>query len=104
MAALWLYTVGSSWFSGEDGKKGAIAPGQLADLAMLSEDYFSVRRPSAWAPLRRPLFRALWVATIFSNIGTWMHDVGASWLMTTLAPSPLMVALVQAATSLPVFS
>ena len=42
MAALWLYTVGSSWFSGEDGKKGAIAPGQLADLAVLSEDYFSV--------------------------------------------------------------
>ena len=30
-----------------------------------------------------------------------MHDVGASWLMTSLAPSPLMVALVQAATSLP---
>lgn len=61
------------------------------------------RRPSAWAPLRRPLFRALWIATVVSNIGTWMHDVGASWLMTTLAPSPLMVALVQAATSLPVF-
>ena len=59
------------------------------------------RRPSAWAPLRRPLFRALWIATVVSNIGTWMHDVGASWLMTSLAPSPLMVALVQAATSLP---
>ncbi|MGH8471058.1 MAG: MFS transporter [Gammaproteobacteria bacterium] len=54
------------------------------------------RRPSAWAPLRRPLFRALWIATVVSNIGTWMHDVGASWLMTSLAPSPLMVALVQA--------
>ena len=34
--------VGSAWFSGEDGKKGAIAPGQLADLAVLSADYFSV--------------------------------------------------------------
>jgi predicted amidohydrolase YtcJ len=42
MAALRLYTVGSSWFSGEDGKKGAIAPGQLADLVVLSENYFSV--------------------------------------------------------------
>jgi len=40
--ALRLYTLGSSWFSGEDGKKGAIVPGQLADLAVLSEDYFSV--------------------------------------------------------------
>jgi hypothetical protein len=40
--ALRLYTVGSSWFSGEDGKKGAIVTGQLADLAVLSEDYFSI--------------------------------------------------------------
>jgi predicted amidohydrolase YtcJ len=40
--ALRLYTVGSSWFSTEEGKKGAIAPGQLADLAVLSADYFSI--------------------------------------------------------------
>jgi predicted amidohydrolase YtcJ len=40
--ALRLYTAGSSWFSGEDGKKGSLAPGQLADLALLSADYFSV--------------------------------------------------------------
>ncbi len=40
--ALNLYTVGSSWFSSEDGKKGALTPGQLADLAILSADYFSV--------------------------------------------------------------
>jgi predicted amidohydrolase YtcJ len=40
--ALWLYTQGSSWFSNESGKKGAIAPGQLADFAVLSDDYFSV--------------------------------------------------------------
>jgi len=42
MEALRLYTVGSSWFSTEEGKKGAIAPGQLADLAVLSGDYFSI--------------------------------------------------------------
>jgi len=42
MEALRLYTVGSSWFSSEEGKKGAIAPGQLADLSVLSADYFSV--------------------------------------------------------------
>src|ERR1043166_7267616 len=58
---------------------------------------------SAWSPLYQPLFRALWIATVVSNVGTWMHNVGAAWLMTSLAPSPTMVALVQAATSLPVF-
>lgn len=45
----------------------------------------------------------LWTATLVSNIGTWMHDLAAGWLMTTLAPSPAMVSLVQAATTLPVF-
>src|SRR6202020_2011061 len=40
--ALKLYTMGTSWFSTEDGKKGALAPGQLADLAVLSDDYFSI--------------------------------------------------------------
>ena len=40
--ALKLYTLGSSWFSTEDGKKGALSPGQLADLAVLSSDYFSI--------------------------------------------------------------
>src|SRR6185503_7153989 len=40
--ALRLYTQGSSWFSSEGGKKGAIAPGQLADLVALTDDYLSV--------------------------------------------------------------
>ncbi len=40
--ALRLYTAGSAWFSGEERSKGAIAPGQYADLAVLSADYFSV--------------------------------------------------------------
>jgi MFS family permease len=59
--------------------------------------------PSAWSPLRRPLFRSLWIADVASNIGTWMHDSAAAWLMTLLSPSPLMVSLVQAATTLPLF-
>ncbi len=59
--------------------------------------------PSAWEPLRQPVFRALWIATVVSNVGTWMQNVGAAWLMTTLSPSPLMVALVQSATSFPIF-
>src|SRR5437879_4764984 len=56
----------------------------------------------AWAPLRHGLFRAMWIASVASNIGTWMHTMAAGWLMTSLAPSPLLVALVQTATSLPV--
>ena len=40
--ALRLYTQGSSWFSSESGKKGALAPGQLADLAVLTDDYLTV--------------------------------------------------------------
>jgi predicted amidohydrolase YtcJ len=42
MEALRRYTLGSAWFSGEEDKKGAVVPGQLADLAVLSADYFSV--------------------------------------------------------------
>ncbi|MDD5328650.1 MAG: MFS transporter [Sulfuricella sp.] len=58
---------------------------------------------SPWTPLRHRVFRMLWIASIVSNIGSWMHEVGAGWLMTSLAPSPLMVALVQAATTAPIF-
>src|SRR5918911_5411088 len=57
---------------------------------------------SIWSPLQRAVFRSVWIALIASNIGTWMQGVGAAWLMTTLTPSPLLVALLQTATSLPV--
>ena len=60
----------------------------------------SGRRP--WALLRRPLFRALWIASLSSSIGTWMHELGAAWLMTSLTLSPVMVALMQTAASLPI--
>lgn len=59
-------------------------------------------RPSPWTPLRVAAFRTIWIATVASNIGTWMHDTAATWLMTTLSPSTLVVALMQTATSLPV--
>src|SRR6059036_3239280 len=58
---------------------------------------------SAWAPFRLRVFRMLWIAQFTSNIGTWMQTVGAQWLMGDLTHDPLMVALVQTATSLPVF-
>ncbi len=57
---------------------------------------------SAWSPLHNGLFRSLWIATIVSNVGTWMQDVGAGWLMTSLSSSPSLVALVEAADSIPV--
>src|SRR6059058_62029 len=62
-----------------------------------------VSQGSAWAPLGEPLFRSLWIAAVISYVGTWMQNVGAGWLMTQLTMSPLMVSLVQAATTLPVF-
>lgn len=56
------------------------------------------------APLRHRVFRVLWLATIIGNIGTWIRDVGSGWAMTELSTSPLMVALVQAFGSLPMFA
>ena len=61
------------------------------------------RADAAWAPLREPLFRSLWIAAVVSYTGTWMQNVGAGWLMTQLTTSPLMVGLVQAAAAVPVF-
>src|SRR5579863_4842245 len=60
------------------------------------------KRGSSWAPLRRPLFRDRWIASIVSNLGGWMQDTAGTWLMTSLTSSPLMIALMQTAASLPV--
>jgi MFS family permease len=49
------------------------------------------------------LFRMLWLATLVSNVGTWTQEVASSWLMTEMAPDPVMVSLVQVATALPLF-
>lgn len=63
----------------------------------------TVAKSDAWEPFKHSAFAVLWTATLASNVGTWMHDVGAGWLMTELSPSPAIVAAVQAATTLPVF-
>ncbi|AMO24025.1 MFS transporter [Ramlibacter solisilvae] len=63
----------------------------------------AMERPSALAPLRVPVFRMLWLTWLAANTTMWMNDVAAAWLMTSLAPSPLWVALVQSASTLPVF-
>ncbi len=54
-------------------------------------------KASAWAPLSQAGFRTLWIAGLVSNFGALMHEVGEGWLMTSLTPSPLHVALLQAA-------
>lgn len=58
--------------------------------------------PGAWAPLRLPMFRVFWLASLGSNIGTWINATTSGWVMTDLSPSPVMVSLVQAAGSFPI--
>ncbi len=62
-----------------------------------------MRLPPALVPLRNGTFRTLWLASIVVWLGTWLQNTGAGWLMTTLAPRPFIVAMVQAATIMPVF-
>jgi len=70
-------------------------------------DHSTVEAPpqpvGPWTPLRFKVFRWLWLAALFSNIGTWVQEVAAGWLMTDLSDAKFMVALVQAATMGPVF-
>src|SRR3974390_1014480 len=57
---------------------------------------------SAWEPLHRPVFRERLIASIISNTGSWMQDTAGTWLMTALTTSPLLIALMQTAATLPV--
>jgi MFS family permease len=57
---------------------------------------------SAFAPLQIALFRDRWIASTVSSVGTWMQDTAGTWLMTVLTTSPLLIALMQTAASLPV--
>jgi MFS family permease len=58
---------------------------------------------SLTAAFRHPVFTVIWTATLVSNVGGWMYSAASGWLMTSLNPDPLIVALVQTATTLPVF-
>jgi MFS family permease len=59
--------------------------------------------PSPWSPFRYAPFSVVWTATVIANIGTWMYNAASGWLMTSLNPEPLIVSLVQVATTLPIF-
>jgi MFS family permease len=54
------------------------------------------------APFRHTAFTVIWTATVVSNVGGWMYSAASGWLMTSLDPDPSIVALVQAASSLPI--
>ena len=58
---------------------------------------------SPFAPLALPVFRMLWFTWLAANISMWMHEVAAAWMMTSLTTTPIWVALVQTASTLPVF-
>jgi len=62
-----------------------------------------MRLPAALHPLRLTVYRRLWIAFVVTSLGTWLQNTGAGWLMTSLAPSPFFVAMVQVATILPAF-
>ncbi|HEY6273637.1 MAG TPA: MFS transporter [Terriglobales bacterium] len=83
-------------------------PGPPRDLSDSVPLQAPVRRErsdehSALAPLGEPLFRSLWIAAVVSYTGSWMQNIATGWLMCSMTRSPLLVALVQVALSLPVF-
>src|SRR2546428_14078451 len=59
---------------------------------------------SAFSSLQNPVFRALWIAQLVTNIGTWVEDVGEGWMMTSLTSSPLLIAFVETAATLAMFA
>lgn len=61
-----------------------------------------LRAVSFAAPFRHPVFAVVWLATVVSNVGGWMYSAASGWLMTSLNPDPLVVALVQAASTAPI--
>lgn len=63
----------------------------------------AARPPSALAPLGQPVFRMLWCVWLAANVCMWMNDVASAWMMTSLSSAPIWVALVQTASTLPVF-
>src|SRR3954452_10925148 len=73
-----------------------------AETELAAEGIAPSETSSPFVPLRQPIFRAIWFATLVSNFGGLIQAIAASWLMTTIATSPDMVALVQASTTLPV--
>ncbi len=74
-----------------------------AGFAMTATNSGSSNRAALFAaPFHHTAFTVIWTATLVSNIGGWMYSAAAGWLMTSLNSDPLIVALVQAASTLPI--
>jgi predicted MFS family arabinose efflux permease len=71
--------------------------------AQATPSRFARWRSATLAPFEHRAFALFWWASLASSFGSMIQTVGASWLMTTIAPSPDKVALVQTASSLPFF-
>jgi MFS family permease len=69
---------------------------------MRTTDAASRKAASFVAPFHHTAFTVIWTATLVSNVGGWMYSAASGWLMTGLNPDPLIVALVQAASTLPI--
>ncbi len=63
----------------------------------------NTQQKSIWSALREPFFRMLWTANMLSLVGSWMHETGTAWLMTSMTVSPFMVAMLQTSMTLPFF-
>ncbi len=61
------------------------------------------KQKSIFGALREPFFRALWITNVVSLVGSWMHETGAAWLMTSMTLSPFLVSLLQTSMTLPLF-
>jgi MFS family permease len=85
---------GGDMTRGDAGAAGEAAdPGRTAALEAADS--------SAWAPLGQRVFRWLWLGVLLSWIGTWMHTVGAQWLLVDEPNAAALVSSVQAAGTLP---
>ncbi len=74
---------------------------RLLKIMVATPPAASMRSP--WAPFRHRTYAVIWTATLVSNVGGWMYSAAAGWLMTSLDARPVVVSLVQVATSLPMF-
>ncbi|NLT23647.1 MAG: MFS transporter [Syntrophorhabdus sp.] len=63
----------------------------------------NIQQKNIWSALKEPFFRTLWIANMVSLVGSWMHETGTAWLMTSMTVSPFMVAMLQTSMTLPFF-
>jgi MFS family permease len=80
-------------------RTGYFAVTEIAAFAMTAAS----RRPVPWSAFHHSLFTVVWVATVISNLGSWVSAAASGWLMTALNPDPFVVSLIQVATNLPLF-